>query len=65
MKYSFLLIRKVSEKGRENMRSIRAVTRKGAVTSNTIFGFSLHVRFINDNELCSVPGNHWNFLYLT
>ena len=43
-------IRKVSEKRRENMRSIARVTRKGAVTSNTIFG-SLHVTFINDNEL--------------
>ena len=35
----FLLIRKVSEKGQENMRSIPRVTRKGSVTSNTIFGF--------------------------
>ena len=39
MKSSFSLIRKVSDKGRENMRSIPRVTRKGAVTSNTIFGF--------------------------
>ena len=41
MKSSFVLIRKVSEKGRENMRSIPRVTRKGALTSNTIFGFSI------------------------
>ena len=34
-----LLIWKVSEKGRENMRSIPRVTLKGAMTSNTIFGF--------------------------
>ena len=39
VKSSFLLIRKVSEKGRENMRSIPLLTGKGALTSNTIFGF--------------------------
>ena len=39
MKSSFLLIRKVSEKGRENVRSIPRGTRKGAVTSEAIFEF--------------------------
>ena len=29
-----------SEEGRENVRSMPRVTRKGALTSNTIFGFS-------------------------
>ena len=33
------MIRKVSEKGRGNVRSIPRVTRKGAVTSETIFEF--------------------------
>ena len=37
LKSSFLLIRKVSEKGRENVRSIPRVTGKGAVTSEAIF----------------------------
>ena len=39
MKSSFLLIRKVSEKGRGNVRSIPRVTRKVAVTSEAIFEF--------------------------
>ena len=39
LKSSFLLIRKVSEKGRGNVRSIPRVTRKGAVTSEAIFEF--------------------------
>ena len=34
---SFLLTRKVSEKGRENVHSIPRVTCKGTVPSNTIF----------------------------
>ena len=62
MNSSFLLIRKVSEKGRENVRSMPRVTHKGAVTSNTIFGF---FSCINDNELCSVPDNRWNSSNLT
>ena len=37
MKSSFLLIRKISEKGRENVRSILRVTRKGVAKSNRIF----------------------------
>ena len=59
LKSSFLLIRKVSEKGRENVRSIPRVTGKGAVTSEAIFD-SLQVRFINDSELCYVPVARWN-----
>ena len=51
------------------MRSIPRVTRKGAVTSDAIFGslqfFPRFVRFINDNELCSVPDDHWNSSNLT
>ena len=39
LKSSFLLIRNVSEKERENIRSAPRVIRKGAVTSNTIFEF--------------------------
>ena len=39
LKSSFLLIRKVSEKGWGNVRSIPRVTRKGAVTSEAIFEF--------------------------
>ena len=39
LKSSFLLIQKVSDKGRGNVRSIPQVTRKGAVTSETIFEF--------------------------
>ena len=39
LKSSFLLIRKVSEKGRENVLSIPRVISKGAVTSETIFEF--------------------------
>ena len=54
LKSSFLLIRKVSEKGRGNVHSIPRVTREGAVTSEAIFGF-FQVRFINDSELCYVP----------
>ena len=54
MKSSFLLIQKASEKGWGNVRSIPRVTPKGAVTSNTIFGFFAWM-IINDKELCSVP----------
>ena len=64
LKSSFLLIRKVSEKGRGNVRSIPRVTCKGAVTSEAIFG-SLQVRFINDSELCYVPVARCNSSNLT
>ena len=39
LKSSFLLIWKVSEKGRGNVRLIPRVTRKEALTSETIFDF--------------------------
>ena len=63
MKSSFLLIRKVSEKGRGNVRSIPRVTRKGAVTSDTIFEFLASK--IYQRQLCSVPDDHWNSSKLT
>ena len=62
MEIFFLADSESSEKGRGDVRSIPRVTRKGAVTSETIF---LQVRFINDSELCSVPVDRWNSSHLT
>ena len=50
-----------SEKGRGNVRSIPRVTRKRALTSETIFEFLA----IDDSELCSLPVDRWNSSNLT
>ena len=52
LKSSFLLIRKVSEKGRGNVHSIPRVKRKGAMTSETIFEFLASI--FNEGALCQL-----------
>ena len=64
LKSSFLLIRKVSEKGRGNVRSIRESHAKELWRQRRSL-CSLQVRFINDSELCSVPVARWNSSNLT
>ena len=52
LKSSLLMIRKVSEKGRGNVRSIPRVTRKGALTSEMIFEFLASI--FNESALCQL-----------